>query len=777
LAVCCQINNINNKSNHSIKPEQLNIHIQGFVQGLGFRPFVFRLAKRHRLQGWVSNCNEGIEIVITGEPIQQQLFVNDLHTQLPPFAEIKSLQIVRQPVSTFKSFQISPSLTSGAVSLFVLPDIAPCRECITEINNPDSRYYRHPFTSCCYCGPRYSIMQSQPYDRQRTSMATFTPCADCLQEYRMPDSRRFYAQTIACPNCGPQIKLLSDNGQYIASGEQALSQTIQQLQDGKIVAIKGIGGYQLVVDATNEKAVRRLRDKKQRPKKPLAVIVKNLSTAKQLCIIHELEQQALTSPSAPIVLLQRLRSNVITNAVAPDNQHWGIMLPASPLHYLLCQDFDNPLVVTSGNRKNEPLCIDNLQAIEKLAGIADCFLTHDRPIVRPLDDSVVRIIAGKITLLRKARGYTPLPLTIDSQLPDTLAVGGYLKNTVAIATNNHIISSQHHGDLDATETQQQFESSISDLQQFYAISPTVIAHDLHPDYSCSQFVQQQSIAKLPVQHHYAHILSCMAEHNLHPPLLGIAWDGAGLGTDNTIWGSEALLITDKGFQRFAHLQPFPLPGADKAAREPRRSALGLLYEIYGSALFERRDLILLQAFSQQELNLLKQALNKHINCPKTSSMGRFFDAIASLLDLCHLNEFEGQAAMLLEQTACLADTEQYYRYTLTDTAPIIINWQVIITQIIDDLQKTDRFHIAAKFHNTLSEIIVKIAQRAGQQSLALSGGCFQNAYLTEKTVAKSKSAGFNVYTHEKIPPNDGGLAIGQAYAATSYFARLRMLNL
>ena len=723
---------------------------------------IVRLARLHQQKGWIANTADGVAIAIEGAPEQQQSFLSDLNNHTPPFAEIKSLSITRQPWAGFRDFQIKASIVDGKQSVFVLPDIATCPDCIHDIFDPASRYYYYPFTSCCHCGPRYSIMTRQPYDRNQTSMAEFNICHECEQDYQSIDNRRFHAQTIACPNCGPQLKLLDDSGLLLAEKHSALMIASQYLQAGKIIAIKGIGGYQLLVGASNQQAVERLRQRKHRPQKPFALMVPDLASAQKLCVINALEQAALTSPAAPIVLLKRKDTEQLANAVAPDSNLLGVMLPYSPLHHLLLHDFGSPVVATSGNRQNEPVCIDDQQALTRLAGIADYFLTHNRPILRPLDDSIVRLINGKSTVLRRARGYTPLPVSLKTALPDMLAVGGQLKNTVAISHDRHIILSQHLGDLDSEASQQQFQVTLTDLQQFYQITPTRIMHDLHKGYASSQLAGHLGVVQQAVQHHYAHTLSCMAEHGLEPPVLGIAWDGSGLGTDNTLWGGEFLLITRQGFQRYAHFRPFSLPGGAKAIQEPRRAALGLLYEIFADSVFERQDL----PFSTQELLLLQPVLAKHLNCPRTTSVGRLFDAVASLLRLCQINQYEGQAAMALENSAAASIvSDQHYQFQLNHGDPIVIDWQITLEQLLEDSAHNPPELIATKFHNTLAEIMLAIAERAGQKNIVLSGGCFQNAYLVEKTVSKLKTAGFNGYCHEKIPPNDGGLALGQLLAA------------
>ena len=738
------------------------------------RPFIVRLAKQFQQNGWVVNTPVGVSITIEGDTELQHKFLYQLEHHAPALTKIESLSIQEQVPEQFSDFQIKSSPTKGSRSTFVLPDIATCSACLIDIFNPVSRFYRYPFTSCSHCGPRYSIMQTQPYDRDRTTMAGFNMCSDCKLDYGSNDNRRFHAQTIACPRCGPALSLIGINGKVLAENDRALISASQFLKQGKILAIKGIGGFQLLVDATNQKAIQCLRTRKQRPQKPFALMVAGLTAAQELCFINTLEQEALTSYAAPIVLLKRRNKNSIAEAVAPDTGLLGIMLAYSPLHHLLLHDFGGPLVATSGNCQNEPICIENDQALTRLEGIADYFLIHNRNILRPLDDSVVRLIGEKITVLRRARGYTPMPVTLNTALPDMLALGGQLKNTVAVSRGRQIIVSQHLGDLGCEASQQQFEASLTDLRKFYQIEPVKLMQDSHRGYSSTlsserlKMLAEPSLAKESVQHHYAHILSCMAEHSLDPPLLGIAWDGSGLGNDNTLWGGEFLHMRTNGFKRFAHFRSFSLPGGTKAIQEPRRSALGLFYEMDSDRLFDWND----QVFSEPELKLLQSALSNQVNCPRTSSVGRLFDAVASLLGLCQINQYEGQAAMLLESCAMNTQgemrTDEHYPYRLDESEPLVIDWQVIVEKILEDRQCITVDVISEKFHNTLSEIILAIALRAQEQKIVLSGGCFQNACLVEKSLSKLKAAGFTVYCHEKIPPNDGGLSLGQLYAA-NYF--------
>lgn len=730
------------------------------------RPFVVQLARRCRQKGWVANTGAGLTIAIEGAPELQRRFLDGLK-DLPPPASILSLTVSRQPLANYREFEIKNSEAEGRKSAFVLPDLAVCGDCLQDLFNPSSRFYRYPFTSCSRCGPRYSIIESLPYDRERTSMAAFTMCPACEHDYRTVDNRRFHAQTIACAKCGPVLSLLDQAGNVQAKGDNALEAACRYLREGRIVAVKGIGGYQLWADAADQAAVERLRVRKHRPQKPFALMVAGLEDAEALGFLSDIERQALTSAAAPIVLSKRRGNAPIAEAVAPDSAMLGIMLAYAPLHHLLLHGFGGPVVATSGNRHNEPICIENGQALENLADIADCFLTHNRPILRPLDDSIVRVIGGRLTLLRRARGYAPLPILSNTMLPDALAVGGHLKNTVAISHDRQMIVSPHIGDLDCVASERQFETALDDLRQFYQVEPEIVVRDLHDDYGPSRIAERESqrlphpVRILKVQHHYAHILACMAEHGLEPPLLGVAWDGNGLGSDNTLWGGEFLRIRSHGFERFAHLRGFSLPGGGKAIREPRRAALGLLYEMNPANAVERAAPL----FSEAELNLLESALMKQLNCPRTTSIGRLFDAVASLLGLCQVNHYEGQAAIALEQCAAEVHSDCCYDFGIAEKQPYVIDWQNTLEQLLADIPTGNPGLIARKFHNTLTAMIVAMAERAGEQIVVMSGGCFQNALLTGQASGQLKSAGFRVYCHEKIPPNDGGLSLGQLYAA------------
>jgi hydrogenase maturation protein HypF len=758
---------------------RLRITLKGLLQGIGFRPFVYRLATLYQQAGWVANDTTYVVIEIEGEPAQQALFLSALQTQVPGCGHISEISQQPLPPLHETTFQLKASLSLDETkSAFVCPDIAVCASCVAELFDPQNRRYGHPFISCCHCGPRYSFMQQLPYDRCNTSLRDFPLCPACLAEYQDPSNRRFHAQTIACHDCGSQLNFHDTQGKLLAQKQEALTATIAALKEGKIVAVKGVGGFQLLVDATNQAAVLRLRQRKQRQSKPFALMVSSMAQAETLADLNKIERQVLQSAAAPIVLIKAKISSLIADAVAPSQALLGLMLPYTPIQHLILHAMQTPLIATSANRHSEPICIDNSQAMEKLAAVADFFLCHDRAILRPLDDSIVRVIAGKPTVLRRARGYVPTPVTLKHTIPATLAVGGQLKNTVAIAQNQQVLLSQHLGDLEQLETAQQFEKIIADLSAFYNIQPQQVVCDTHPDYVSSQFAQRLSLPVQTVQHHYAHILSCMAEHGLEPPVLGVAWDGTGLGTDNQLWGGEFLSVTANGFQRVAHCRPFPLVGGFQAIKEPRRMALGLLYSCFGEDLFSSHYAELLQHFSGNELKLLPSMLKKGLNCPQTTSIGRLFDGIASLLNLCQISEFEGQAAMALEQAAMLETSNECYPFDFIDNAVLVIDWQPLLLGVLADLNRLTTAQIAAKFHHTLAQIIFAVAEykpnrflkpvRSELLPLVLSGGCFQNAYLVAAIEKLNTQYHYPLFRHQTIPPNDGGLALGQIYQQSKF---------
>jgi hydrogenase maturation protein HypF len=772
----------------------LHLKIEGSVQGVGFRPFVYRLAQEIGLGGWVNNSNEGVFIEVEGTQQQLETFLERLKIESPIRSRIQNLETSWLQPKYFKTFEILPS-TKGKKTAIVLPDLATCPDCLQEIFDPNNRRYRYPFTNCTNCGPRYSIIEALPYDRAHTTMKAFSMCPSCETEYKNPSDRRFHAQPNACPQCGPKIELWDSTGKILDRNYDAISATIVAIRQGKIVAIKGLGGFHLIVDARNEKAVKLLRQRKHRPDKPFALMYPNLALIKEDCQVSELEEKLLRSPEAPIVILRCRGENevllkgawpfapTINCSIAPNNPYLGIMLPYTPLHHLLMEELGFAIVATSGNLANEPICIDEREAIKRLDGIADLFLVHDRPIARPIDDSIVQIVMEEETILRRARGYAPLPIIFEEKTSRAttrvsipiLAVGAHLKNTIAVAINNQIFLSQYIGDLETSQAVDAFTKVIASFQQLYDFEPEIIACDRHLDYFSSQYAQNANKKVISVQHHYAHVLACMAENRiLGEPVLGIVWDGNGYGLDGTIWGGEFLLIPametqnstsgKQPFQRVAYLRPFPLPGGDRAVKEPRRSSLGLLYEVFGDRLFtEKQFQPLLGSFCDRELSILSKTLSEKINTPLTSSMGRLFDGIAAITNLCQIASFEGQAAMQLEFTLDRYSTEESYPLILQN---IEIDWRSMLLNILDDVtNKIPVGIISAKFHNSLIDAIVSIAQQMKVGKIVLTGGCFQNKYLIEKAIEKLRQAGFHPYWHHHIPPNDGGIALGQAIAA------------
>jgi len=736
------------------------VRIQGQVQGVGFRPFAYSLAQKYGVRGWVNNSAQGVNLVVEGEEETLAIFMQSLEADLPWPGQIQNLQVEAVPCQGFTDFKIRAS-EAGAKTALILPDLATCRDCWAEIFDPGDRRYRYPFTNCTHCGPRYSIIAGLPYDRSQTSMQGFRLCAECQREYDDPGDRRFHAQPNACHRCGPQVQLWDAGGQVLASREAALSQTVGWLQEGKIVAVKGVGGFQLWVDATQAEAVQELRRRKNRPHKPFAVMFPQLASVAACCYCDAMEQKYLTSPQAPILLLRQRANFLLAANLAPGNLELGAMLPSMPLHGLLLEALQKPVVATSGNRSGEPICIDNQEALEHLSAIADYFLVHDRPILRAVDDSVGRVIEGQLQLLRRARGYAPLPLGRATQGPPVLAVGGQLKNTVALALGESIYLSQHIGDLENSRAVQGFEQTLASLSQLYDFAPQAIVQDLHPDYFTSQYAWTQTQPQLAVQHHQAHILAVVAEHRLQPPLLGIAWDGSGLGTDGTLWGGEFFDWNHSGWQRLAHLRPFPLLGGTQAILEPPRVALALL-KVAGLSPLPPS---LTAYFSSARLTQLETLYSQAINAPLTSSMGRLFDGVAALLGLVTKISFEGQGAIALESQTAEVETADFYPFRLEAVSPQIIDWQPLLANLLGDLSRSvPSTIIATKFHNTLVEIICCLCNRQGLEQVLLTGGCFQNRYLLTRAITRLRGEGFRVYWSQQFPPNDGALALGQIWA-------------
>ncbi len=761
--------------------ERRRIHVDGVVQGVGFRPFIYGLAVRYGLTGWVLNSSSGVDIEVQGASQEVAAFVEAIRAEAPPLARIDRLTV--QPIppdGSEASFVIRHSEADTGMSL-VSPDVATCPDCLAEVFDPSNRRYRYPFTNCTNCGPRYTIIQAMPYDRPMTTMRTFTMCPACQAEYDDPLNRRFHAQPNACPVCGPQVELVADEALLHQIGAQALPDDIARaaalLQAGYIVAIKGVGGFHLACDATNAQAVARLRERKARPHKPFAVMVASLDEAHAHCEVNPDEAALLTSHSAPVVLLYRRERTPIAANVAPDNPMLGVMLPYTPLHHILLRDAGVPLVMTSGNLSDLPIIKDNDEALRKLAHIADAFLLHNRPIHMRCDDAVwwVDRFAGEQDAarqpLRRSRGDAPYPIRLAWHSErHILAVGAEMKNTLCLLRGQDAFLSQHIGEVDSLEALDYFREVLDHLSAIFKVTPQVIAHDLHPAYLTTRLARElaaeHGLPLVAVQHHHAHIAACLAEHGCSGPVIGVALDGTGYGADGAIWGGEVLIASVERYERAAHLEYLPLPGGEAAIRRPYRIAWGYLLATQGDI----PDLPTLAAFPAEERRIVAQQVERGVNTPLTSSCGRLFDAVSALVGLCPLATFEAQAAIALELAARQAAPERAIPYPFTLEADGVLRVGDMLAAIVRDVRSgRPTAEIAAAFHVTLAQMIVSAARqvqaRTGIGVVALSGGSFQNRLLLRLAREGLRAAGFEVLTHRQVPTNDGGLSLGQAVIA------------
>jgi hydrogenase maturation protein HypF len=756
--------------------ERRAIAIQGTVQGVGFRPYVFGLASSLDLGGFVRNGTGGVRIEVEGERSSLDQFVSRVIANPPPLALIERWSCSdRQPTGERK-FRIETSDVAQAGEIAVAPDAATCEDCLAELFDPSDRRYRYPFLNCTNCGPRLTIVRSVPYDRERTTMSGFAMCERCRAEYDNPADRRFHAQPNACPACGPNLTAVDANGNSLAEKDGALALFATTILNGGTGALKGIGGYHLVCDARSDAAVAELRRRKHRDDKPFAIMVRDINAARALCELEQAETALLTSPRRPISLLRKRNQSSLADAVAPGNPFLGIMLPYAPVHHLLLHDLQNiPLVMTSGNRSDEPIAYDEADALQRLAGIADVFLTHDRPIHVRCDDSVTRIINGAESPIRRSRGYAPHPVPLPISCPaPILAVGGQLKATFALGDRDRAILSHHMGDLDQFEAYQAFEQDVALYEQLFSLQPQYIAHDLHPDYATTQYANQRVIAQgiqlVPIQHHHAHMASCMAEHGLNEPVIGVTFDGTGYGTDGAIWGGEILVGDYRQFRRAAHLRYVGMPGGERAIREPWRMALSHLHD----AGIELPSLS--QRLPADAARTVKRMLERKLNSPSTSSAGRLFDAVASLANVRDRVSFEGQAAVQLEWLATESSDDGHYPYAvsapLDDGSPMLIDTRPLIREVAAEADRgVDRSVIARRFHNTLAAMIIEVCgqirKQTGINTVVLSGGVFMNALLATQTERLLGESGFVAYRHQRVPPNDGGLSLGQLAVAAA----------
>jgi hydrogenase maturation protein HypF len=747
----------------------LSVRVRGTVQGVGFRPFVYGLAARHRLTGWVRNTTGAVEIELDGPEDALARFLADLRRDAPPLARIDRVETVARRPSGFRSFEILESRADGDWQP-VAPDAATCDACLDEIFDPEGRRYRYPFTNCTHCGPRFTIIEDLPYDRGRTTMRAFPMCDECRREYEDPWDRRFHAQPVACPECGPRVWLHLPEA-AVPPGDP-IERCAELLRDGMIVALRGLGGFQLACDASNPEAVAGLRDRKRRWGKPFALMVTDQEAARRLCYMGPAERAALSSRERPVVLLRRLPGADLAPDVAPGLDTLGLMLPYTPLHHLLLHDFGGPLVMTSGNLSDEPIAIGNWEALERLAGIADAFLLHDREIYARYDDSVVRELGDSITSIRRARGYAPaaleLPFTADRAI---LACGAQQKSTFCLVKGSKAFLSPHIGDLESVETLERFRDSLVLYRRLFRVEPEVVAHDLHPDYLATQFALDYPVdsgVRVGVQHHHAHLVAGMVEHGLHGPVIGVAYDGTGYGSDGAIWGGEVMVADWTSFHRVGHLRYAPLLSGESAIRRPTRMAISYIWSLLPEA--EGEFDAFLRSFTPEELTVLRRLHDTGFNAPPTSSCGRLFDAVAALLGLRSEAIYEGQPAVELE---ALADgrVETVYPWAVVREGErrIVDPGPTILALWRDARSGRSLPEVAGAFHNTVAAFTAALCEGAredtGLERVVLSGGCFQSALLTRRVKEALGRAGFEVYTHERVPPNDGGLALGQAVVA------------
>jgi hydrogenase maturation protein HypF len=744
------------------------IEIRGTVQGVGFRPWIWRLARENGIGGRVSNDSRGVTIEAFGRTVALESFLREIRASPPPAAEIREVECTAIPAEPSREFIIVESRRSEALRVSIPPDLATCEDCLDEVFDPHNRRYRYAFTNCTNCGPRFTIACEVPYDRAGTTMAPFAMCGLCRAEYEDPADRRFHAQPNACPACGPRLSALSADGSTL-SWEDPIASAAAMLREGLVLAVKGLGGFHLACDATSKAAVERLRRRKRREEKPFAVMVRTADEAERLALLGPQERALLASPERPIVLARRREASAIVPEVAPDNPLIGILLAYTPLHHLLLSDTGRPLVMTSGNLSEEPIACGNEEAVRRLGGICDGYLVHDREIESRCDDSVARVVAGGPVLLRRSRGWVPRPIAVDVSFEEpVLACGGHLKNTFCIGLGKAAYLGPHIGDLENLETLTAFEEAVARMERFLRVEPRVIAHDLHPEYISTVYAQRsRGGRKVGVQHHHAHVASAMAEHGLAGPVLGLAWDGTGYGTDGTAWGGELLLARRDGYDRLATFRPLPLPGGEAAIRETWRTALSLLQDAYPEGA-PCEDLPLFDGVEPQKLEVVRQMLAGGLRVPLARGIGRYFDAFGSLFLSRPFSRHEGQVALAWNLSADPAERGSY-PFAIDQTAPVPeLDLRPAVRAAVEDFfAGAAPGTISGRFHGTLARsaaaLISGARARAGDAPVVLTGGCFQNALLAERVLAEL--AGAKVFLHRRVPPGDGGLALGQAVVA------------
>jgi hydrogenase maturation protein HypF len=744
--------------------ERQRIRVEGIVQGVGFRPFVYALAARHDLAGLVGNDAHGVFIEVEGASDALARFGAALATEAPPLAVVERITTRTIAPTAERGFAVAPSASGGGRATLIAPDTATCADCRRELFDPADRRHRYPFINCTNCGPRFTIVRDVPYDRATTTMAGFPMCERCAREYHDPADRRFHAQPVCCPACGPSLRLTGGDGGDPIAAAAAL------LRAGAVVAVKGLGGYHLAADAGSDAATSALRSRKHREDKAFAVMVPDLAAARRLCAVDETEARVLAGARRPIVLLRGLPSSGVAAAVAPGSRFLGLMLPYTPMHHLLLDEFGGPLVLTSGNVSDEPIAYDDADALDRLAGIADAFLLHDRPIHIRTDDSVVRVFAGAELPVRRARGYAPMPLRLARPVPrPVLGCGAELKNTFCLARDGHAFVSHHIGDLENYATMRSYTEGIAHFRRLFDISPEVVAHDLHPQYLSTRYALDLSTVDLvEVQHHHAHIASCLADNGAAGPVIGVAFDGLGYGTDATMWGGEFLVADLAGFERAGHFEPVPMPGGAAAIRQPWRMAAAHLDLAYAGDPPPGLDVVRRNGSRWAQVVAVGRA---GVNAPLTSSAGRLFDAVAALVGVRDEVTYEGQAAVELEQSADRADGG-CYRAPLLSGYPFLIRGADLVRAVVDDVRAgVPAGAVAMRFHRAMAALVVDGAERVraatGLGTVALSGGVFQNVVLLGLAVDGLRARGFEVLTHHRVPPNDGGISLGQVAVAAA----------
>ena len=750
------------------------LEVNGIVQGVGFRPFVFQLATAHDLKGNVANTSAGVTIHIEGQAPDIAAFIKDLSDNPPPLAYITSVEEHPVPINGHRQFKIIASQKQTVMQTLISPDVSICKDCRRELFDPDDRRFRYPFINCTNCGPRYTIIEDIPYDRPKTSMRHFKMCSRCQTEYDDPVNRRFHAQPNACAECGPHVALF-DRRQRRVAVEDPIAEAARRIQQGCVLAIKGLGGYHLAVDAQNDAAVKTLRARKHREEKPFALMSLDLDHIRQYAFIDGQEEKLLTSIQRPIVLLKKSPSHHISPEVSPRNRYFGVMLPYTPLHYLLLSQGFNALVMTSGNLSEEPIAIDNDEAFERLAHIADYFLIHNRDIYLRSDDSIVRWNTGETRFIRRSRGYIPVPVFLKRSQPVVLACGAELKNTICLTKGQMAFLSQHIGDLENLATYEFLEMTIRHMRRILAVDPEIVAHDLHPDYLSTRWALEQSgVETVAVQHHHAHIVSAMTENQIEGPVIGLSFDGTGYGSDGAIWGGEILLADTAAFTRAAHLAYIPMPGGTAAIKQPWRMAIAYLRDAFGPG-YADLELPFLRTIEKTKQRTIDQMLSKGINSPMTSSLGRLFDGVAAICGLRQEVAFEGQAAMELEMLAN-GESETPYPYAWNTNSTVQIDPRPIVKGVVGDLiHGRSPESISSRFHHTLMHLFVELCEQMRKvhdlNRVVLSGGVFQNALLLSNLMPALMKNGFEVFSHRLVPTNDGGISLGQAVAAAAMTKR------